>query len=741
MPLQLNSALGADSQPYNTAPTAEMGAARRSLHVAAAVLVAHTSGALPMYPGSPWPAAYTAQAQAKLASLSLENKFTLMRGTIGALYVGYVAGNASLGLPPLNLEDGPQGVADEALFVTAWPSALTAVMTWNTSAMQAFGAAMGAEQYLKGTNVALAPAVNLARVPWGGRTFEYQGEDPYLASVMSSAEIVGIQSNNISACIKHYVANSQEYDRNSMSSNVGRRPYFELYTPAFAAAVAAGVGSAMCSYNRINNTWACENNATLSDLYDRFGFRGWMMSDWGACHSAVGSALAGMGQEMPYGVWFTLPLEAAVASGQVPTSCIDNLVLRLLTPMYALGLIADQPTPAHNILTNASSDAHNALARELAEQSITLLQNNAVPGSGSNASFLPLDAASLLASGGSVAVLGDDTTVHGGGSGGVIPPYVITPSQGIAGVLGPTAHISSYTGQNVSYAAQLAASATVAVVNVAISSSEGSDRPDLSLPPWQDALVAAVAAANPRTVVVVRCPGACFMPWRAAVPSILYQLMPGQESGNALARAIFGLVNPSGKLPVSFPATMNDTWLSSPPGGPINPLQYPGTDRGRGWVEVDYTEGLLIGYRWYDAQAAAGTGLQPLFPFGHGLSYTSFTYSGLSITGSISHDGSGPGVNVSMLLSNAGAVGGAEVVQLYVSHPPALGEPPKVLRGFQKVYLPPGASTRLSFGLTAQDVAVFDLVADDWAAVPGAYGLLLGSSSADLRLTGSFNVL
>jgi beta-glucosidase len=218
------------------------------------------------------------------------------------------------------------------------------------------------------------------------------------------------------------------------------------------------------------------------------------------------------------------------------------------------------------------------------------------------------------------------------------------------------------------------------------------------------------------------------MPWKAAVPSILFQLMPGQEAGNALANALFGAVNPSGKLPVSFPGSMNDTWL----GNPVNPLQYPGTDRGKGWLEADYTENLLIGYRWYDQQ-----NIEPLWPFGHGLSYTTFSYSNLVVTGSVSPTG---GATVTATVTNSGSVAGAEVAQLYVGYPAAAGEPPKLLKGFNKVALAPGASAQVSFTLSASALSIWNVVSDSWQLVPGTYQVLVGSTSRDIRLTGTVTV-
>jgi beta-glucosidase len=284
--------------------------------------------------------------------------------------------------------------------------------------------------------------------------------------------------------------------------------------------------------------------------------------------------------------------------------------------------------------------------------------------------------------------------------------------------------------QDAAVAAALAAKFDVVVMNVATTSGEGSDRPNLDLPAWQDAMVSAVVAANKNTVVVARCPGACTMPWRDEALAILFQLLPGQEAGNALANALFGDVNPSGKLPVSFPASMNDTWL----GNPVNPAQYPGVPlNGESFPTATFSEGVFFGYRWYDQQ-----GTDPLWPFGHGLSYTSFGYSRLRVAGVAS---STSNASVSITLTNTGGMAGSEVVQLYLGFPASTGEPPKVLRGFEKVKgMTAGAAATVTFTVTAEEVQVWDTDAQTWAITPGTYSVYVGSSSRDIRLTGSLTV-
>ena len=313
--------------------------------------------------------------------------------------------------------DGPQGPCCTNK-VTAFPSSNSVAMTWDLDIAFSFARAVGREEFLKGTTIVLGPAVNIARVPWGGRLFEYVGEEPFLAAAMGVRLVQGIQSNNISACIKHYVANSQEYNRFTMSSNIAKRVLHEVYYPAFKAAVDAGVGSIMCSYNRINGTYSCENNSTLvHDLKGRFGFRGWVRSDGGATLSPL-YANGGLDQEMPAVQFFGPALQKAVEAGEVPLARVQNMITRILTSFYALSML-DHPSP-YNMSNDATSPAHAKLARHIAEQSAVLLKNEK--------GLLPLNTTGRY----TIAVFGDNNTVTGGGSGDVQTPYVVTPFQGIA---------------------------------------------------------------------------------------------------------------------------------------------------------------------------------------------------------------------------------------------------------------------------------------------------------------------
>ena len=681
---------------------------------------------------SPWDPSFTLQASAALSQLNLSQKISLVHGhsIFDVPYVGNVPATvlSNLTLPPLNLEDGPSGVADALSFVTAWPNAGTVLASWDRSLFLAFGAAMGAEQYAKGVNVALAPAVNLCRVPWAGRCFEFLGEDPALASAFAESTVNGLQQLPISACVKHAFLNSQETNRNSVSENAPQRVLQELYYPPFRAAVAAGVGFAMCAYNRVNKFYACENNETLLDLKSGMGFRGAVMSDWYATHSAAPAALSGLDMEMPGGFYFSGALEAAVLAGTVPLAHLDAMVLRILTPLFALGLVANPPVPSRNIFSNATSAAHNALALELAESSLVLLKNEGalLP--------LPITSPALLR----YAVFGDEGTVSGHGSGGVTLPYLITPTQGLLAALrahGAPASASAtyYPTLNASAAAAAAAAADVALVVVATTSSEGADRSDLELPAAHNALVAAIAAAQPRTIVVVRAPGAVTLPWLPAVRAVVFEGMAGQESGNSLGRTLVGASNPSGRLTQSWPVSMQDTWLSATPGGAIDPSRWPGTDRGRGFPESDYAEGLLMGWAYYEAVPAAR---RPAFAFGQGLSYSDFVYSACGLSGSrLSAANASSFVTLTCTLSlGPGSPAGAEVVQVYAgahAPPPSEGEPLRRLLDFSKVALAPGgggSSRAVSFSIRAQQFARW-AEGGGWQIPLGVFQLDVASSS------------
>jgi beta-glucosidase len=671
---------------------------------------------------SPWPPAASAAARAQVAQLSRAEKLALVAGVGGwpaAGYVGVAVGAPRVGAAPLALEDGPQGVADGVRGATAFPCALAVAATWDAGAALAFGAALGAEQHAKGANVLLGPDVNLARVPWGGRVFEAFGEDPALAGAIASAVVRGAQAANVSAVVKHLAENAFDAAVANVSMNVGRRAHKQLYMHAFCAAVDAGVGYAMCAYNRVNGTHACENAPLIADLKGAAGggcgFAGALMSDWFATHSSLPAALAGLDLDMPgTDGWFN-----ASALDLLPAARLDDMALRLLLPRAALELNADYPgAPGRNLSAPATSAAHAALARSLAQSATVLLRNDGA--------LLPLSAAALH----NVAVFGDNDTVVSGSSGRVLPPYVVTAAEGLARAL-PGARVTYADGRDAAAAAAAAAAADVAVVVVATSNIESADRAGLDLPAWQDALVAAVVAAQPRTVVVVRAPGAVAPPWLArgggggGPRAVLFEAMPGQESGNSIAALMLGVANPAGRLPISFPANVNDTWLSAVDGGPVDARRYPGTDRGRGFPEADFAEGLEMGYRYYDAKRR-----KPLFEFGFGLSYANFTLGDLRVAGGVGPGGARAAVRARV--AHAGGPRGAAVAQLYARYPRACDEPLRLV-AFARVELEPGAAADVALDVGEAELRVFDVRADAFALCAGAYELLLGASAADFR--------
>lgn len=471
-----------------------------------------------------------------LKQMTLDEKIHMLHGQYGT-YVGNVPAIDRLGIPSLNLQDGPQGFrvskssVGAAGTTTCWPSALTMSSAWDTDLAFRWASAMGLEFKNKGANVQLAPGLGLARVPTAGRNFEYlSGEDPVLGSMMAEQVVKGIQSNGIIANAKHWVNNEIEDQRRRVSSNVNERTRFEIYYPPFEAAVKAGVLSVMCSYNRINDIYACENPELYSHLRNNLNFTGWVMSDWFATKSTVPSVISGLDQEMPIGLYFSdRELKAKLSSGNITESMLDEKVLRILTSMYTIGLF-DSPNTGHP-KADVTSDAHNALAREIAAKSTVLLKNEN--------NLLPLNAVELSTYGESscIAVFGDEQTISGGGSGHVEPAYIVTPTQGIMesirhklGPKGddklPVYYIDS--SKDVETIKAFAEQCKVSVVVVATSSKEGSDRENLSFSQDQNDLVTLVAGANPKgTIVNVRNPGAVLMPWADLVPSILVSWLPG----------------------------------------------------------------------------------------------------------------------------------------------------------------------------------------------------------------------
>jgi beta-glucosidase len=498
---------------------------------------------------------------------------------------------------------------------------------------------------------------------------------------------------------------------------------FELYYPPFDAAVKAGVYTVMCSYNRINGVYACENKDTMDHLYETMGFKGWVLSDWTATHSTADSLNAGNFQEMPFGIYFREEaVTAALESGEVTMETIDNGILRMLTAMYDIGLFDHEPTGDRNAIV--TSEEHNQLSRELAAKSSVLLRNEPVDGT----PLLPLDVKGMKC----IAVIGDNSTVSGTGSGHVTPAYTVTTEEGIRNAVAAAGYSATVTveyndGKDLSSATALAAQCDTVIVNVATTCGEGNDRPTLALGDGQDELVSAIVTANPRTIVSVVSPGPVLMPWAKQVPAVIESWLPGQEAGNALADVLFGIVNPSARLHVTMPNKDNEVNFSE--------MQYPGVGHP---PSAFYTEGLLIGYRYYDAHE-----MTPNFCFGHGLSYSSFSYANLKVTPAAATaplTDSTVVATVSVEITNTGYLSGAEIPQLYVSFPPEAKEPPKILKGFLKVELAASQSKTVEFQLTQRDLSIWDVATHHWTMLSGEYTALVGSSSCDLKGSAAFSV-
>ena len=503
----------------------------------------------------------------------------------------------------------------------------------------------------------------------------------------------------------------QETQRTVISSDIDERTLQEIYYQPFFDSVRAGVGAVMASYNRVNSRYACESEALNATLKQQWGFNGFVMSDWDASFSTVAGMNNGLDMDMYNGNSYTSGnITTALQSGNVPASELDAMAQRILTTMFQFGAFDNPPTG--NLSSTVTSAAHIQFARNAAAEGMVLLQNNG--------GALPLDSSVH-----SIAVIGSVASVApvstGGGSASVNLPYNITPHAGKTSraEAGIAVNYAQGDGASVAQAVQLATNSDVAIVCAGQQTSEGSDRSSLSLPNGQDALISAVAAANPHTIVVMNESSATLMPWASQVAAILMAWYPGQENGNALAQVLFGDVNPSGKLPVSIPPSASQVPTSST-------AQFPGVNG-----HVSYSEGLQAGYCWYDAN-----NVTPLFPFGFGLSYTTFGYSNLTVS-AVSSSGQ---VQIGFDLTNTGTVTGAEVPQLYLAFPAAAGEPPKLLKGFQKITLSSGQTQHVTFNLNWEDLANWDATARGWIVTSGMFQVMVGASSRDIRLTGSFTV-
>jgi beta-glucosidase len=621
-----------------------------------------------------------------------------------------VAAIPRLRIPPFRITNGPVGAGPgdtrQTQPATAMPSAIALAAAWDPQLAGKYGALVAREVIDHGDDLLEGPGVNIARIPQNGRNFEYFGEDPYLAGRLAVAEIRAIQNEGVIAEVKHFAANSQEKDRKTINEIIDERTLREIYLPAFEAAVTeGGVDAVMAAYPSVNGNFCSQNPQLLHDILRRdWGFQGFVQSDYTGTHDAVKAGLAGLDLAMKP-EHYAAEMKAAIAAGRIPETAVDDMVLRRFTQMFRSGIFdhpkTPQPVPAR---------ADGRAAREIAERTAVLLKNEG--------QLLPLDPARLR----SIALIGPYArAAHTGGRGSsaVRPTYTVAPRDGLAARLGKSASLEFSSGADPAAAAAAAKSADVAIVMVGNTDSEGRDRPNLSLPNGQDALIAAVAAANPRTIVVLKTGGAVLMPWLEKVPAVLEAWYPGQEDGNVVAALLFGEAGPEGRLPVTFPPAENEVPASTP-------RQYPGVGG-----DATYSERLLVGYRWYDDRDVA-----PLFPFGFGLSYTNFALGNLTV----SAYSRSRAIEVAVDVRNTGSREGAEVVQVYVAGPREDGEPPRQLRGFAKVRLAAGAVQRVAVTLDPRAFSIWDSAAGRWTAYPGEYCILAGTSSRELPLQASISV-
>ncbi|HVV18920.1 MAG TPA: glycoside hydrolase family 3 C-terminal domain-containing protein, partial [Pseudonocardiaceae bacterium] len=644
-----------------------------------------------------------------LGQMTLQQKVSILHGTDNPNYIGWIQGIPSLCIPNVNFEDGPAGVGDGLGGVTQMPSGLVSAATFDPGYEQQYGSAIGQEFAGKGVNVALGPTINMVRDPRWGRSFETFGEDPYLSGQMATADVEGIQSQGVMAEVKHAAAYNIEQPAGTI--DVDPRTLQEIYLPAFQTAIEKGnAAAAMCAYSNVNNVPSCQNPAILNTpLYQQAGFTGFVNSDWGAIHSTVDSANAGLTVEMPGGYYYADYLVQAVQNGQVSEATLDTMVTRLLTQMFRFGMFDKAPSGSTTAIVSTYAHAQVGLRGD--EEGTVLLKNNGI---------LPLS----TTAGQSVAVIGTDGSsgvqTIGGGSGTVTSTGTYTPLYSIQQRLAGTGVTVSYNdGSDQNAAVTLARGSSVAIVFASDNyGHEEADTTTLNLPNNQDALISAVAAANPHTIVVLNDNAAVLMPWLGQVAGVFEGFYDGQEWGQAIAALLFGDVNPSGKLPISFPTSLSALPTSTA-------AQWPGTNG-----QVQYSEGLDIGYRWYDAHNVA-----PLFPFGYGLSYTTFAFSDIAVGQLVNGQ-----ATVTATVTNTGSRAGTEVAQLYVGDPAAAGEPPRQLKGFQRITLNPGASGAVTFTVNAHDLASWSTSANAWVAGAGNYQILVGDSSRNLPLSGTITV-
>ncbi|HMV10749.1 MAG TPA: glycoside hydrolase family 3 C-terminal domain-containing protein [Cyclobacteriaceae bacterium] len=680
-----------------------------------------------------------------LSQMTLEEKVTMIHAS-SSFTTGAVP---RLGIPEWTMSDGPHGVRKEhgrgwvgsespEYFATYLPVGVSLASTWNPELGYTFGKVLGEEARYRGKDVILGPGINILRTPLNGRNFEYLSEDPYLISKMVVEYIKGVQDQHVAACVKHYLANNQETDRNTVSVEMNERTLREIYLPGFAAAVKeGGVYTLMGAYNKFRGQYCTHHEYLINKvLKEELGFDGAVISDWGAVHSTLEALKFGtdveMGTDLSQGevknydkFFMGDTVISLVKSGVIKESLINDKVRRILRIMYRTKVIGggDRGTGSFN------TPEHQAAALKIAEEAIVLLKNEG--------SLLPLNKSSVK----NVAIIGANANRKQGGGGGssqVNAKYEITPLQGIEKMLFENVQVTYAEGYEVARdakanankikeAAEAARKADASILvcgwihgytdswNDNAYDAESVDKPNMFLPFGQDELINAVLKANPNTIIVIMGGGPVDMTkWESKAKAILFAGYPGMEGGTPIGKIIFGELNPSGKLTMTFPKRLEDS-----PAHAIG--EYPGKDN-----VVYYNEGIMVGYRYFDTKK-----VQPQFPFGHGLSYTTFLYENLQLT-----KGDNQSVVATVTVRNTGSRAGAEVMQLYVKDiESSVERPDKELKGFQKVFLQPGESKDIILTLSVDAFRFFDEKKMEWVLEPGKFQVMAGSSSRDIRLT------
>ena len=702
----------------------------------------------PAAPVQPWMnTALDADARADLMvkAMTLDEKISMVHGSgWGVLRAGdtvaernnhgagFVPGVERVGLPDIQLADsavGVRGAARDGRYATLLPSVIGLAASWDPDAGHLYGDVIGRELRDLGFNMSIGGGVDLIREPRNGRNFEYASEDPLLGGIMVGQLALGVQSNQVMGDIKHYVLNDQETGRNSLNAILDKRAMQETDLLSFQIAIKlAKPAGVMCSYNRVNGDFACENDYTLGVLKKDWGFQGWVLSDWEGTHSTVKAALAGLDMEQPGATYFGPALKQAVLEGKVPESRVDDMVHRIVRSMFINGVIDHPPVRRVTDPFKGRDDA-----QKIEEESMVLLKNEG--------GVLPLHAAALK----SVLLIGskaDTSVLSGGGSAQVDAPGghpggsewnvpVFFPSSPMRYVQehASGAVVSFDDGGDPARAAKAAAAADAVIVFVSQWMSEGHDELTSGLPGKQDDLVQAVVAANPNAVVVLETGGPVTMPWAGKVKAIVESWYPGIGGGEAIANVLFGKVNPSGKLPVTFTASDNDLPHPHVAGLTASTLNngmagHAQNDEAHDFP-VDYNvEGMMVGYKWFQAK-----GKTPLFPFGFGLSYTNFAYSGLKVKGD----------SVSFEVANTGRTDGYEIAEVYVTLPTSAGEPFRKLAGWKRVMVAAGARQAVTVELNPLVMSVFSVEKNAFERPHGEYKVEVGGSSAELPLHASMN--